>query len=58
MEKCKMAGKDFTWHDTATVMNGTPVTLECECNAVDVVKMFEIKKDNKTYRMLVNTDCQ
>ncbi|MBR3568024.1 MAG: hypothetical protein IKN94_07095 [Salinivirgaceae bacterium] len=58
MEKCKMAGKDFSWHETATVMNGTPVTLECECNAVDIVKMFEIKKDNKTYRMLVNTDCQ
>lgn len=58
MEKCKMAGKDFTWNSTATIMNGTPVTLECECPAVDLVKMFEINKDNKTYRMMVNVDCQ
>ena len=58
MEKCKMAGKDFTWNSTATIMNGTPVTLECECAAVDLVKMFEINKDNKTYRMMVNVDCQ
>lgn len=58
MEKCKMAGKEFTWNNTATIMNGTPVTLECECAAVDLVKMFEINKDNKTYRMMVNIDCQ
>ena len=58
MEKCKIAGQDFTWNSTATIMNGTPVTLECECAAVDLVKMFEINKDNKTYRMMVNVDCQ
>jgi len=55
-EKSKLAGREFTWSQDATIINGTPVALECEFGAADVVKMFEIKKDNKTYRMRLDVD--
>ena len=58
MEKGKLAGNEFTWKGEATILNGTPVTFECECDAVDHVKMFEIEKDGKIYRMRLNVDCQ
>ena len=58
IEKGKIAGEEFTWKGEATIMNGTPVTFECECNAVDQVKMFEIEKDGKIYRMRLNVECQ
>ncbi len=58
MENGKLAGNEFTWKGEATIMNGTPATFECECNAVDQVKMFEIEKDGKIYRMRLNVDCQ
>ena len=58
MEKGKLAGNEFTWKGEATIMNGTPATFECECNAVEQVKMFEIEKDEKIYRMRLNVECQ
>ena len=58
MEKGKLAGNEFTWKGEATILNGTPVAFECECEAVDQVKMFEIEKDGKIYRMRLNVDCQ
>lgn len=55
-EKSKLAGREFTWSESATVISGTPVVFECEFAAADVVKMFEMKKDNKTYRMRLNVN--
>ncbi len=57
-EKSKLAGREFTWSENATVINGTPVVFECEFAAADVVKMFEMKKDNKTYRMRLDVNCR
>lgn len=58
IENGKIAGQEFSWKGEATIMNGTPVTFECECNAVDRVNMFEIEKDGKIYRMRLNVECQ
>lgn len=53
----KIAGKDNSYLK-ATILNDTPVTMECEFDAVDQVKMFEIKKDGNIFRMRLNINCQ
>ncbi|MBR5168842.1 MAG: hypothetical protein IKW86_12355 [Salinivirgaceae bacterium] len=57
-DMAKIAGEEFSYNKTATIMNGTPVVLECEFKDVDTIKMFEIVKDGITYRMRLNLDCQ
>lgn len=54
----KLAGEEFSYTSNATVLNDTPVPFEVEFEAVDVVKMFEIVKDEITYRMRLNFECQ
>lgn len=54
----KLAGEEFSYSSNATVLNDTPVPFEVEFEAVDVVKMFEIVKDERTYRMRLNFECQ
>ena len=57
-DMAKIAGEEFSYSTTATIMNGTPVVLECEFKDVDTIKMFEIVKDGITYRMRLSLDCQ
>lgn len=54
----KLAGEEFSYSSNATVLNDTPVPFEIEFEAVDIVKMFEIVKDERTYRMRLNFECQ
>ncbi len=49
VETVTVAGKSGS-RSVATVMNGTPVPMDCEFAKMNGVSMFEYKYDNKVYR--------